>query len=463
MLDCVQPNSNMNSRRDSDADSIFGSLSGYIGSSTDHEIKNMARTPPSFSGPGSYELGHFGKRMRAGSISGRLRSASDLEEHGVINPYQKDLIKDLIINGDDTLQSALDKYEEGDPSVLEELLKSGVLNHRHASIDLLDDLDLDYLNVNDFDNLDDNGLSANSLNVASSSNGPQLIQDESNVEQDTREHDDGIGDLDFDGGGDIDDYSLGSSKHGSYTNLSHSTSGMDNYRQRLMSLGDLSLGSPSLHPGALLVTTPPIVLSSTNWANESINKDMFQLNCIGGSTSSVVSISSGSGGGGIAETLRAVDEEMEVKKIRPKKIYKKKNNKTIESNDMNSRKDNAKTNKKKDTNLSKVKKESTLKFSKKDNNHPRNKNDPNTGSILIPQSPADLLPEERPDDWVGAYSPESRKARIERFLEKRNHRVWTKKVKYDVRKNFADSRLRVKGRFVKKEDETLMRELMSIT
>lgn len=36
-------------------------------------------------------------------------------------------------------------------------------------------------------------------------------------------------------------------------------------------------------------------------------------------------------------------------------------------------------------------------------------------------------------------------------------------VKYDVRKNFADSRMRVKGRFVKKEDEELLRELMSIT
>ena len=52
---------------------------------------------------------------------------------------------------------------------------------------------------------------------------------------------------------------------------------------------------------------------------------------------------------------------------------------------------------------------------------------------------------------------------VYRFLEKRNNRVWTKKVKYDVRKNFADSRLRVKGRFVKKEDEELLRELLKIT
>lgn len=50
--------------------------------------------------------------------------------------------------------------------------------------------------------------------------------------------------------------------------------------------------------------------------------------------------------------------------------------------------------------------------------------------------------------FVGAYSPEQRRLRIEKFIEKRGRRVWTKKVKYDVRKNFADSRLRVKVRAI---------------
>lgn len=36
--------------------------------------------------------------------------------------------------------------------------------------------------------------------------------------------------------------------------------------------------------------------------------------------------------------------------------------------------------------------------------------------------------------YIGIYSPEERRKRIQRFLEKRKHRVWTKKVKYDVRK-----------------------------
>ncbi len=91
---------------------------------------------------------------------------------------------------------------------------------------------------------------------------------------------------------------------------------------------------------------------------------------------------------------------------------------------------------------------------------PRSLSDPNL-SIGLDEN--GLMQIDHPPDWVGAYSPESRKIRIERFLAKRNHRVWVKKVKYDVRKNFADSRLRVKGRFVKKEDELLMRDLMSLT
>ena len=64
---------------------------------------------------------------------------------------------------------------------------------------------------------------------------------------------------------------------------------------------------------------------------------------------------------------------------------------------------------------------------------------------------------------IGSYSPEARKKRIERFLEKRKRRVWAKKVDYDVRKNFANSRLRVKGRFVKKEDEELLCLMLSFT
>lgn len=49
---------------------------------------------------------------------------------------------------------------------------------------------------------------------------------------------------------------------------------------------------------------------------------------------------------------------------------------------------------------------------------------------------------------VGRYTVEQRRERVQRFLEKRKLRVWKKKVKYGCRKKLADSRPRVKGRFV---------------
>ncbi|GMH98190.1 hypothetical protein TrST_g839 [Triparma strigata] len=84
-----------------------------------------------------------------------------------------------------------------------------------------------------------------------------------------------------------------------------------------------------------------------------------------------------------------------------------------------------------------------------------------TGIIISPD--IEYTPPPRPEGWVGAYSPQFRIVRIQRFLEKRECWVWTKKVMYDTRKNFADSRMRVKGKFVKKEDEVLMKELMILT
>ncbi|CAM9650043.1 unnamed protein product [Pylaiella littoralis] len=98
----------------------------------------LSHTPPSFT-PGSYEVSHM-KRARAGSISGRLRSASDLEEKGLIDKSQKGVLKDLIISGDSELQAALDLYDDGDASQLEALMENGLLDRRE-SFDLLDNLD----------------------------------------------------------------------------------------------------------------------------------------------------------------------------------------------------------------------------------------------------------------------------------------------------------------------------------
>ncbi len=84
-------------------------------------------SPPRFFSPVSYELMNI-KRTRAGSISQRLRSVSDLEERGIIDKSQKGVLKDLIISGDELLQGALDTYEGGDSGPLSVLLKQGTLD-----------------------------------------------------------------------------------------------------------------------------------------------------------------------------------------------------------------------------------------------------------------------------------------------------------------------------------------------
>jgi len=59
---------------------------------------------------------------------------------------------------------------------------------------------------------------------------------------------------------------------------------------------------------------------------------------------------------------------------------------------------------------------------------------------------------ERPrNSYIGTLTYQERRAKIKKFLQKRKFRKWTKKINYDCRKKVADSRLRVKGRFVSKE------------
>lgn len=46
---------------------------------------------------------------RQGTLSGRLRSVSDLEKSGLVTSSEKGRLKDLIISGDESLRSALEK------------------------------------------------------------------------------------------------------------------------------------------------------------------------------------------------------------------------------------------------------------------------------------------------------------------------------------------------------------------
>ena len=50
---------------------------------------------------------------------------------------------------------------------------------------------------------------------------------------------------------------------------------------------------------------------------------------------------------------------------------------------------------------------------------------------------------------IGIYTRDERRCIIARFHEKKRRRVWKKKIRYHCRKNLADRRVRVKGRFVR--------------
>jgi len=54
---------------------------------------------------------------------------------------------------------------------------------------------------------------------------------------------------------------------------------------------------------------------------------------------------------------------------------------------------------------------------------------------------------------IGIYTKKERVDIIARFREKRRKRVWKKKIRYHCRKNLADKRVRIKGRFVRKTED----------
>ena len=53
---------------------------------------------------------------------------------------------------------------------------------------------------------------------------------------------------------------------------------------------------------------------------------------------------------------------------------------------------------------------------------------------------------------VGALTREERQEKLRKYFEKRKRRSFAKKISYDCRKIVADKRLRVKGRFVAKQN-----------
>jgi hypothetical protein len=341
---------------------------------------------------------------------------SDLEDNGIISRDQKAILKDLIIAGDSSVQGAIDKYESGDTSALEEMIKSGALLARSSDVDLLGDLDLDFLNVGG----DDTDMMFGEM--------------------------EGIGGNDHshaaEGGVPI----AGEVSHDSVEPMQFSRVS----RARGDSIDDINLHRMRANSLAL----PGFLLDGANpndafgqWLDQNVTLSQRQ-------TSSECDALMGGKGNATNSKSKAGQGRTKKDKNDPSSPTKKKDRKPYTR-----KKDKVESNKKKgdgndeDDDDEPKEVQSGL-------GRPRSMSDPN---LTVRIDEHGLLDVKGPDGWVGAYSPTSRELRINKFLAKRNHRVWVKKVKYDVRKNFADSRLRVKGRFVKKEDEMLMRELMSLS
>jgi len=68
----------------------------------------------------------------------------------------------------------------------------------------------------------------------------------------------------------------------------------------------------------------------------------------------------------------------------------------------------------------------------------------------VPRSSSNCGTEATQPEFPGRCSSEQRNEKVARYLEKRSRRVWRKEIKYSCRKQFAESRPRVAGRFIPK-------------
>lgn len=398
------------------------------------------------------------------SVSERLRVSTELELKGMIDREQKGILKDLIISGQDNeLQHALDRYEQGDTALLESMVKDGSLSNRaRDDIDLLGSLDLDFLNVNDagMGDIPDGNIE---YNVPESS-GKTIHEHQMGQDARSEGASDGIGELDFDGGmSDVDTLAPLNTvlrPHSPINNngqrsRSNSTFSVDlDFRQRSNSLFSALIGNVAPQAGTPVeygrwMEQMPAP-QPTSQDNHFVRADKLLRRSSAPEILNPQILPSG-----------ARDKRMSATEKRQIRAEEKRRER-LERKEQKEREKREKKEKREQAKLDKQKRLDSEEREEHEpgSGRPRSMSDPNIKTSIDSNG---LLHVERPDGWIGAYSPESRKVRIARFLEKRNHRVWTKTVKYDVRKNFADSRLRVKGRFVKKEDELLMRELMSLT
>jgi hypothetical protein len=372
---------------------------------------NQAHTPPCAS---SYE----------GSVSGRLRSASEyLEERGLLDRQTIGIIKDLIIIGDEALQSAMDRYEMGDPSVLEEMIASGSLQERlPKDIDIMGDLDLDFLNVHDdgieavledtIEPLRDYGDASHdqshmgvpdplaSKMAADNGKPPNMVSPAT--------YDDGIGDLEFTGELDYTGPDFASSKDHSVAASPADASHMSEYERRMRSnslfsalLNDPKNNAAAVSTNNTVTHNPSAALhphseAPPRWMDRYLDSpalpespsvgDCIQKRLLEHRSASAPSSV-------LAATLEA-DRKKREKQV--KKDTKLKEKKTRKSE-------------------GEIKKKAFVEDGEPyehvpGSGRPRSLSDPNLQTSI---DPFGLLQVERPDGWVGAYSPDSRRVRID--------------------------------------------------
>ncbi len=434
---------------------------------------------------------------------------SDLEDKGIIDSNQKGILKDLMIQGDSELMTAVEKFEKGDTKALESIIKSS--RTRHASdIDILGDLDLDFLSMNEDVAGDNNSLTPGRRNTRSlpiairtrrrsmSENSNTFIQNNASEEIDARNplgrgsppatvhgdrNYDDIGDLDFNaefsgGGGGGNNNDNDEPRHTGVKTRSNSIMDLARNRANSLAFGSLlddgngdeldSVGKWMDRAPSMQERKMPLKKRVSSQV-VGANGGLYIINNNGnastsGSSRKMTKKEAKLTAAEIKRRERELKKQAKEREKLERKLQRqreKQEKKEREAREKKAgRKRKCESPKRKKAEVEEEAENDEPKVIVSGTGRPRSLSDPN---LTIKLDANGLMQIDHPPDWVGAYSPESRKIRIERFLAKRNHRVWVKKVKYDVRKNFADSRLRVKGRFVKKEDELLMRDLMSLT
>mmetsp|Transcript_23276 Transcript_23276/g.34169 ORF Transcript_23276/g.34169 Transcript_23276/m.34169 type:complete len:415 (-) Transcript_23276:298-1542(-) len=411
------------------------------------DVQTRFRSPSN--DPSNGEV-HF-KRPRAGSISGRLRAASDLEESGFIDRFQKGLLKDKIIAGDPALQAALDKYDRGDASDLEAIIKSGGLTA--DTVDLLDGLDLDFLTVGkggafqnfddmdfSFDSMDDIGFRMRGMSEIGLQGETGGVKREGEKQEDLQ-------------------FSHGKGHVIPDTQAVNGNMACDPYSQTGPNSEIFSYDSLSV--------SPPQLNGSEFMFEGSRSRGMSNISDLDGPayrSHGLSNLSDFDPFPGSKQNLTSTlgDQSQSTLSTRVSPPHQTSLNNVFATSTSSQNTLN--------------KSSSSSHYLTPSNLAPMSDIPGYTmsagmliGDKRLQQSsqPTTMYSAQKPKPelekgYIGAYSPENRKQRLEKFFEKRKKRVWTKKVKYDVRKNFADSRLRVKGRFVKKEDEEILRDLQNL-